>query len=112
MAAEYPLPCTQDRANRSAVIYCWVSGRAGASGPAAAGPGGTAWLRFDWRHRANQIEEGKRLGLLTALGVSSGLFLHRQNQIRRGKDAAGLMVKDGAEPYSFLQVLGFFFASQ
>lgn len=46
---------------------------------------------------------------MTAVGVSSGLFLHRQNQIWRGKDAAGPTSTDGAEPYSFLQVWFFFF---
>lgn len=100
---------TQDRVNQSAPIYCWAgSGLRGRLLGGAAGPGGTTWLRFDWRHRAKQIEKGKRSVRLTAAGVSSGLFLQSQNQIRRGKGAAGPMAKDSAEPYSFLQVWGFF----
>jgi len=69
----------------------------------AAGPGSTTWPWFAWRHRAKQTEQGKRSVGLTAVGVSPGLFLHRQNQIWRRKGAAGPKAKDSAQPYSFLQ---------
>lgn len=87
---------SQDRANCSAAIHCWVSGRVWALGSVA----GRYWRSWQyhlvWRQCAKQTGKGNMLVLLAAVGVRSGLLLHGQNQ--RGKDAAAPTAKGGAEP--------------